>query len=86
MDLTNPKLIYLKGLLFLLTGLIACAIILLEYPSLKLALLLTLAIWCFARAYYFAFYVIQHYVDPTYRFAGLYSFARYLLRHRRRHS
>lgn len=83
MDLSNPKLIYLKGLLFVLTGLIACAIILLEYPSLKLALLLMLAIWCFARAYYFAFYVIQHYVDPTYRFAGLYSFARYLLRRRR---
>jgi len=85
MDLSNPKLIYLKGLLFVLTGLIACAIILLEYPSLKLALLLALAIWCFARAYYFAFYIIQRYVDPTYRFAGLYSFARYLLR-RRRHS
>lgn len=83
MDLSNPKLIYFKGLLFVLTGLIACAIILLEYPSLKLALLLMLAIWCFARAYYFAFYVIQHYVDPTYRFAGLYSFARYLLRRRR---
>ena len=83
MDLSNPKLSYLKGLLFVLTGLIACAIILLEYPSLKLALLLMLAIWCFARAYYFAFYVIQHYVDPTYRFAGLYSFARYLLRRRR---
>jgi hypothetical protein len=85
MDLTNPKLIYLKCLLFVFTGLIACAIILLEYPSLKLALLLALATWCFARAYYFAFYVIQHYVDPTYRFAGLYSFLRYLL-HRRRPS
>ena len=83
MDLTNPKLIYLKGFLFLLTGLIACAVILLEHPSLKLAALLTLAIWCFARAYYFAFYVIQHYVDPGYRFAGLIGFARYLARRRR---
>jgi type IV secretory pathway TrbD component len=83
MDLTNPKLIYLKGLLFLLTGLIACAVILLEHPSLKLAALLGLAIWCFARPYYFAFYVIQHYVDPGYRFAGLFAFARYLVRRRR---
>ena len=83
MDLTNPKLIYLKGFLFLLTGLIACAVILLEHPSLKLGALLALAIWCFARAYYFAFYVIQHYVDPAYRFAGLFSFLRYLLRGRR---
>lgn len=83
MDLTNPKLIYVKGLLFLLTGLMACAIILLEHPSFRLALLLALAVWCFARAYYFAFYVIQHYVDPGYRFAGLLSFARYLVRRRR---
>ena len=83
MDLTNPKLIYLKGFLFLLTGLIACAVILLEHPSLKLALLMGLAIWCFARAYYFAFYVIQHYVDPGYRYAGLFSFLRYLVSGRR---
>ena len=80
MDLTNSKLIYFKGALFLLTGAIACGIILLEHPSLKLAVLLGLAIWCFARAYYFAFYVIQHYVDPGYRFAGLVSFLRYLVR------
>ncbi|HEV8607199.1 MAG TPA: hypothetical protein VGQ99_17805 [Tepidisphaeraceae bacterium] len=79
MDLTNPRVIYLKGLLFLLAGLIASAAILLEFPSLKLTLLLGIAIWSFARAYYFAFYVIQHYVDPTYRFAGLWSFFKYLI-------
>ena len=44
--------------------------------------LLAIAEWCFARFYYFAFYVIQHYVDPSYRFAGLGSFAAYLLRKR----
>ena len=82
MDLSNPKLIYFKGLLFVLTGLIACAIILLEYPSLKLALLLMLAIWCFARAYYFAFYVVERYADPGYKFAGLGSFAKHLLSRR----
>jgi hypothetical protein len=82
MDITNPKLLYLKGLLFLLSGLLAAAGILLEHPSLKLALLLAIAIWCFARAYYFAFYVIQHYADPTYRFAGLGSFIQYLMRRR----
>jgi len=80
MDLANPRLIYLKGILFLFAGLIASAAILLEFPSLKIALLLFIAIWSFSRAYYFAFYVIQHYVDPTYRFAGLWHFARYLLR------
>jgi len=39
-----------------------------------------MAVWGFARFYYFAFYVIEHYVDPTYRFAGLIAFAQYLLR------
>ena len=79
MDLTNPRIIYLKGFLFLFAGLIAAAAILIEIPSLRIAFLLAIAIWCFARAYYFAFYVIQHYVDPTYRFAGLWSFFKYVM-------
>jgi hypothetical protein len=54
--------------------------LLLEYPTLKVAFLLVLAVWCFARFYYFAFYVIEHYVDPGYRFAGLGSFVAYLAR------
>ena len=84
MDLTNPRVIYLKGLLFVVAGLIASAAILIEVPSVKIALLLGITVWCFARAYYFAFYVIQHYVDPSYRFAGLWSFLRYLTRRRGR--
>ena len=82
MDLTNPRLIYLKGFLFLFAGLIACVSILIELPSLKIALLLSIAVWCFARAYYFAFYVIQRYVDPAYRFAGLWDFCKYIARRR----
>ena len=38
----------------------------------------------FSSPAYVAFYVVQHYIDPTYRFAGLGSFARYVLRRRRR--
>jgi len=81
-DITNPRLLYLKGMLFLVTGLLAGGLLILERPTLKVALLLVLAVWCFARAYYFAFYVIQHYVDPGYRFAGLVGFARYALKKR----
>lgn len=80
-NITNPRLLYCKGLLFLLLGLIASALILLEYPTLKIAILLSLAIWSFARAYYFVFYVIHHYIDPTYHFSGLYSFFQYLRSH-----
>src|SRR5438105_15517593 len=83
-DLTNPKLIYIKGFLFLLGGVLASVLLLLELPTLKVAFLLTVAVWCFARFYYFAFYVIEHYVDADYRFAGLGSFVRYLCRSRQR--
>ena len=69
-----------KGFLFLLAGIMAVAALLLEHPTLKVAFLVGLAIWCFARFYYFAFYVIEHYVDSSYRFAGLGSFALYLWR------
>ena len=82
-DITNPRLLYAKGLIFLFTGVVAALLIVMERPTLKVMLLLAVAIWCFARAYYFAFYVIQHYVDPAYRFAGLLDFARYLIRSRR---
>ena len=81
-DLTNPKLIYLKGFLFLVAGLMASVLLFLANPTAQTALLLVIAVWAFARFYYFAFYVIEHYVDPGYRFAGLWSFARYLLTRR----
>ena len=40
---------------------------------------LAICVWCFARFYYFAFYVIEHYTDPGYRFAGLWSFVQYMV-------
>jgi len=83
-DITSPKLIVAKGFLFLLAGVLAAAALLLEYPTLKVAFLLGLAVWCFARFYYFAFYVIEHYVDSSHKFAGLGPFALYMLRRWRR--
>ena len=79
-DITNPRLLYAKGVLFLLAGTLAAGLLIAEAPSLKVALLLALTVWCFARAYYFAFYVIEHYVDRQHRFAGLISVIRYLWR------
>lgn len=77
-DLSNPALIKLKGILFLLIGLIAGVLLVLEKPTIKVTVLLAISIWCFCRFYYFAFYVIQQYVDPGYRFSGLWSFFVYL--------
>ena len=82
-DLKSAKLIYLKGGLFLLGGILSGIILILESPHLRTAGLLILSIWCFARFYYFAFYVIEHYVDPHFKFAGLWSFAQYLWKRRR---
>ena len=82
-DITNPRLLFLKGFLFLFTGLLASFLLVLEHPTLKVVLLLALAVWCFARSYYFAFYVVGRYADPGYRFSGLWSFTLYLIRRRR---
>ena len=79
-DLAHPFWIKLKGLLFLLIGIVAVLLLFLENPTLKTAVLLAVAIWSFCRFYYFAFYVIEKYVDPSYKFSGLISFARYLVR------
>ena len=76
-DLTNPRLIKLKGFLFLFVGLLAAALLLVEHPHARTAFLLVVVVWSFCRFYYFAFYVIEHYVDPGFRFAGLGSFLRY---------
>jgi len=83
-DLKNPGVIYLKAALFLLTGAIAAAVLLVESPTLRTAFLLAVAVWSFARAYYFAFYVLERYVDPGFRYSGLCSLARYMLGKRKR--
>ena len=83
MDLARPSLLYLKGGLFVVAGTLAGGLLLADGFSWRRAALLAVCVWSFCRAYYFAFYVVQHYVDPAHRFAGLIDFARYLLRRRR---
>ena len=85
-DLTNPAWIKAKGILFLFLGLFSASLLFLERPTLRVAALLLLAVWAFCRFYYFAFYVLERYVDPTYRFSGVLSLARYLLRNPRHKS
>ena len=79
-DLTSATWIKVKGILFLLIGLVAGTLLLLDNLTWKTAILLALVIWSFCRFYYFAFYVIEKYVDPTYKFSGLISFMKYLLK------
>ena len=81
-DLQSPGLMWLKAALFVLIGLISCGLILALLPDWRVALLLGLAVWAFCRAYYFAFYVLERYVDPSFRFSGLWSLALYVWRKR----
>ncbi len=76
-NLENPRLIYLKGLLFLVGGAMSGGLLLAFQPTLRTAALLAVCIWCCCRFYYFAFYVIEHYVDGKHRYAGLWAFVRY---------
>jgi hypothetical protein len=77
-DLSNPFWIKLKGMLFLFMGIATGVLLFLDSPTLKTAVLLAVVIWSFCRFYYFAFYVIEKYVDPDYKFSGLISFVRYV--------
>jgi hypothetical protein len=83
-DLKHPNAIYAKAILFLVLGLVAAALLLVEAPTLRALVLLALCVWAFCRAYYFAFYVIEKYVDPEFRFSGLIAFAKYWLQARGR--
>lgn len=78
-DLTSAAAIKFKGLLFLFLGVLSAGLLLVELASWRMAALLAICIWAFCRAYYFAFYVIEKYVDPQYKFSGLWAAAKYLL-------
>lgn len=83
-DLTSRKAILWKGWLFFVLGLLAFAALLMLFPDMRLAALSGIVVWAFCRWYYFMCYVIEHYVDSTYRFAGLSSFLRYMFQRRSR--
>ena len=83
-DLTSAFWIKVKGLLFLVIGIAAAVFLLLDNLKWQTAVLLAMTIWSFCRFYYFAFYVIEKYVDPGYKFSGLITFARYLLQRTRK--
>jgi hypothetical protein len=78
-DLTSPGWIKAKGILFLFLGSLSAVLLFLQHPTWQTAFLLAISVWSFCRFYYFAFYVIERYVDPSFRFSGLWSFARYLI-------
>lgn len=76
-DLRSAWAMWLKAGLFLLIGLMSAALLVIEAWSGRNVLLLGLCIWGFCRAYYFAFYVIERWVDPQFKFNGLGHFLKW---------
>ena len=76
----SARAIKLKGFSFLFLAVASAVLLLQEHPSLRTAALLSLVVWSSCRFYYFAFYVLEHYVDPTFRYSGLFSLAKHLRR------
>jgi hypothetical protein len=81
-ELTSPGWIVAKGVVFLAIAAIGAVLLLAESPSIRTALLLAMVVWAACRFYYFLFYVLERYVDPRLRYAGLFALARALVARR----
>jgi hypothetical protein len=83
-DLQSKRLIVAKGCLFLVIAAVSFGLVVAEAPSWKVAGLLVLLCWSSCRFYYFLFYVLEKYVDPSLRYAGLWAMLREIQKRRRR--
>jgi hypothetical protein len=81
-NIEDPRLLWIKGGLFVLLGCIALSIVAIQSGSVQVVVASVISIWAFCRAYYFAFYVVEHYIDGRYRYAGLTSLLNYYLQER----
>ena len=82
-DLRSKRLIVLKGVLFAAIVLLCAAIILNESRRLSTLVAVLLLSWASARFYYFLFYVLHQYVDPSLKYDGFVPMLRQLWRRRR---
>ncbi len=79
-DLKSSRLIVAKGCMFLAIVVLASYLVLSELPRARIAVLLAVLIWASARFYYFLFYMLERYVDPQLRYAGIWALLREILR------
>jgi hypothetical protein len=78
-NIESPFWLWIKGGLFVAIGCLCLVFVAMVTQSMQLVAVCCLAIWAFCRAYYFAFYVIENYIDPKFRFAGLLSVLGYFV-------
>jgi len=76
-DLKSKQLIYLKALLFIVIWILAILLNLTTTETFSRLISIVLIVWSSARLYYFAFYVIEKYVDKEFKFSGLFDFLVY---------
>ena len=79
-DIRSKPLIVIKGLLFLVIILLASSALFALSPDWLTAALILLLIWASARFYYFLFYVLEKYVDPSLKYSGIRDLLRNLPR------
>jgi hypothetical protein len=70
---------YAKAIGFAVILLLGGGLVLDRSPQITTVALLMIIAWASARLYYFFFYVIERYIDPEFRFAGLIDAMRYVL-------
>lgn len=78
-DLQSKHWIVYKGIAFGGIAVAAAVLILLESTSVRTAFLLLLLVWAASRFYYFLFYVLERYVDPRLRYAGILALIRTII-------
>ena len=78
--ISSTRLLHLKGWMFLLVCAGACALILAETPSVKVCILLAIAVWAGCRFYYFLFHVLEAYAGRGRPYSGLFDALRYALK------
>jgi hypothetical protein len=82
-DLKSPKVICIKAFLFLISGLSAATLLLIQNYRWETVFLVVITVWSFCRLYYFLFYVIEHYVDSSFKYSGLLPMVKYMWNNRR---
>jgi hypothetical protein len=70
----------LKAIGFVLIAFLCALGLMLRSMRIETAVLILLLVWASARAYYFCFYVIERYINPEFKFAGLSSAVAFLLK------
>lgn len=75
-DLTSTPLMLIKALLFLALALLCGSGLWTSAPHLMTVVLALVLGWSAARFYYFLFYVLHTYVEPSERYSGLIAIAR----------